>query len=299
VIRTLAVALISGLCALSHPAFAKPNVKAIEPPPCPVDETIRIASAESFSRIESLSGCRENVIVAPADDEDAPPLVQPPVRIRPNASTMTLTGLSGDGPTRGARAISRTSQRTPSIRVAPQRDETMYDPPAAPIIPISSTPSPAAKSSNDAILNLRPIRYATVHDDLIKQIAWRHRVDPLLLHAVIKQESGYRQTAVSHAGAQGLMQIMPATGATLGVSPQHLTNAEVNIDAGARLLRKLATRYTNNFDLVLAAYNAGEGAVQRYGNRIPPYRETQNYVRSVMANYYQLVRDNMARGALR
>ncbi len=143
--------------------------------------------------------------------------------------------------------------------------------------------------SGSAILVMRPQTYRTQYDTIISDTALRHRIDPLFLHAVIKQESGYRATVASHAGARGLMQIMPATGRSLGVDPSNLNNATINVDAGARLLRKLYFKYSGNFDLVLAAYNAGEGAVQKYGNRIPPYKETQNYVRSVMAIYYKLL----------
>ena len=150
----------------------------------------------------------------------------------------------------------------------------------------ASTP---VATGDTGILSMRPQSFRTRYDDMISNVAISHRIDPLLLHAVIYQESRYRQTAVSHVGAQGLMQIMPGTGRMLGVHPSNLHDPMTNIDAGARLLRKLYYRYNGNFDLVLAAYNAGEGAVQKYGNRIPPYRETQNYVKQVMARYYVLL----------
>jgi hypothetical protein len=167
-----------------------------------------------------------------------------------------------------------------------------YGPATQSVVPMSAGTVARGDLTSDSILAMRPVRYKTAHDDLIGQIAQRHRIDPLLLHAVIKQESGYRITARSHVGAQGLMQIMPGTGAMLGVARDQLNDPHANVDAGARLLRKLAIKYDGNFDLVLAAYNAGEGAVQKYGNRIPPYRETQDYVRKVMGNYYQLLNDN-------
>jgi soluble lytic murein transglycosylase-like protein len=85
------------------------------------------------------------------------------------------------------------------------------------------------------------------------------------------------------------MQIMPGTGRLLGVQPAHLNDPTTNVDAGARLLRRLYYKYDGNFDLVLAAYNAGEGAVQKYGNRVPPYRETQDYVKKVMQRYNKLL----------
>lgn len=151
------------------------------------------------------------------------------------------------------------------------------------------TQTTAGTSGVSGILAMRPRSQKTQFDDLIAETAIRHKVDPLFLHAVIWQESRYRAFVVSHAGARGLMQIMPATGRSLGVSVPNLTSAPHNVDAGARLLRKLYYKYNGNFDLVLAAYNAGEGAVAKYGNRIPPYKETQNYVKSVMARYYKLV----------
>lgn len=147
----------------------------------------------------------------------------------------------------------------------------------------------AAPASGSGILAMRPRSYRTQFDGIIANTANNHRIDPLLLHAVIQQESGYRQTARSHVGAQGLMQIMPGTGRMLGVHPAHLNDPAINVDAGARLLRRLYFRYDGNFDLVLAAYNAGEGAVQKYGNRVPPYRETQDYVKKVMQRYHKLV----------
>jgi Transglycosylase SLT domain len=150
------------------------------------------------------------------------------------------------------------------------------------------TQSNTSMSGASGILAMRPRSQKTQFDDLIAETAIRHKVDPLFLHAVIWQESRYRAFVVSHAGARGLMQIMPATGRSLGVSTPNLTSAPHNVDAGARLLRKLYYKYNGNFDLVLAAYNAGEGAVAKYGNRIPPYKETQNYVKSVMARYYKL-----------
>ena len=102
---------------------------------------------------------------------------------------------------------------------------------------------------------------------------------PTLLSAVAKQESGYKPDAVSPAGAQGLMQLMPATAHGLGVTNSF--DPTQAVDGAARLLRDLLNRFGRT-DLALAAYNAGPGAVLRYDG-IPPYPETQNYVRSVMA----------------
>ena len=117
----------------------------------------------------------------------------------------------------------------------------------------------------------------------IRSAAHQHRLPYHLLHAVITVESAYNEDAISHAGAQGLMQLMPATAKRFGV--QDPFNPQQNINGGSRYLSYLITLFEGNYHLALAAYNAGENAVKRYGNRIPPYKETQNYVRKVMKYY--------------
>lgn len=119
-------------------------------------------------------------------------------------------------------------------------------------------------------------------DALIGGAAKRYELDPALLRAVINQESGFQAQAVSSAGALGLMQLMPDTAKSLGVT-NPLDPAQ-NVDGGARLLRQLIDRYGGRLDLALAAYNAGSGAVDKYGG-VPPYAETQNYVSSILTAY--------------
>lgn len=136
-----------------------------------------------------------------------------------------------------------------------------------------------------AISSYRGGAPVTPYDTHILRTAAAYKVDPLFLHAIIATESRHNPKAVSRVGARGLMQIMPGTGRTLGVGEGELFDPAVNVDAGARHLKRLQKRYGRNFDLILSAYNAGEGAVAKYGNRIPPYRETQDYVKSVMARY--------------
>ncbi len=121
----------------------------------------------------------------------------------------------------------------------------------------------------------------------IELIARNYGLDPKLMHAVISAESAYNPTAISNKGAMGLMQLMPDTARRFGVPDPF--DPIANMHGGARYLRWLMDRFQNNLNLVLAAYNAGEGAVERYGNVIPPYEETRTYVVRVLDyyNYYR------------
>ena len=121
------------------------------------------------------------------------------------------------------------------------------------------------------------------YTDLIEQTAYRHQVDAKLVHAVIQTESGYNTTAQSSKGAVGLMQLMPDTARRFGVTDRN--DPDQNVDGGTRYLKHLITLFNPNLDLAVAAYNAGENAVIRYNNSIPPYPETQNYVKQVLALY--------------
>ena len=124
------------------------------------------------------------------------------------------------------------------------------------------------------------------YDDLVAAAAQRNGIDPALLHGLIQQESGFDPSATSGAGAQGLCQLMPGTAASLGVS-NPLDPAQ-SIDGGARYLKQQLDAFGGDSQLALAAYNAGPGAVHRYGG-VPPYAETQAYVQKVMgyANAYR------------
>lgn len=117
---------------------------------------------------------------------------------------------------------------------------------------------------------------------MISQISKKHGVDEKLVKALIRQESGFNPNAKSHCGAAGLMQLMPATAKGLGVTDPY--NPVQNVDAGVRHLKGLLARYNGNVILAVAAYNAGGGAVDKY-NGVPPYKETQNYVKNILANY--------------
>lgn len=123
------------------------------------------------------------------------------------------------------------------------------------------------------------------YNELIADAAQRHQVDEKLLHAVIQTESAYNSTAISSAGAAGLMQLMPATAQRFGVLDRN--DPDQNVDGGTRYLKHLIGLFGPRLDLAIAAYNAGENAVIRHNNTIPPYRETQDYVRQVLALYRQ------------
>ncbi len=118
--------------------------------------------------------------------------------------------------------------------------------------------------------------------DIISEISSKHGVNEKLVRALIKQESGFNPTIVSKAGAVGLMQLMPATAESLGVT--NSKDPVQNVDGGVRYLKSLMKKYNGNLILSLAAYNAGPGAVDKYKG-VPPYKETQNYVKNILANY--------------
>jgi soluble lytic murein transglycosylase-like protein len=120
-------------------------------------------------------------------------------------------------------------------------------------------------------------------DSIIRQNGARHGVDPYLIFCVMEQESHFSSKAVSPVGARGLMQLMPGTAARFGVRNPH--DAAQNVSGGARYLKELLRRFNGRVDLVLAGYNAGEGNVMRYGYRVPPFRETRNYVKRVGGRY--------------
>jgi soluble lytic murein transglycosylase-like protein len=127
---------------------------------------------------------------------------------------------------------------------------------------------------------------ARLHAPRIERAARAAGVDASLLHAVIRAESAYNPKAVSPKGAAGLMQLMPATARRYGVADRF--DPDQNVLGGALYLRDLLARFDGQLELALAAYNAGEGAVQKYGGRVPPYAETQRYVPQVMHNYRSL-----------
>ncbi len=128
-------------------------------------------------------------------------------------------------------------------------------------------------------------------DPTIRRVAQQYQLPHTLLHAVITAESSYNPNAISRAGAVGLMQLMPETAKRYGVINRK--NPKENIFGGSRYLRDLLKLFNNDMVLALAAYNAGEGAVKKYGYKVPPYKETQNYVKKVI-KYYRQYKNTMS-----
>jgi hypothetical protein len=128
-------------------------------------------------------------------------------------------------------------------------------------------------------------------DGFIVDSGKRNSVDPLLLYSIMHQESSFKPRAMSYKGARGLMQLMPPTAVRFGVS--NIWDAKQNIEGGARYMRFLLDLFGGDVNLALAGYNAGEGAVIKYGYSVPPYSETQEYVRRI-GRRYSLIRDPLA-----
>ena len=122
-----------------------------------------------------------------------------------------------------------------------------------------------------------------MHDSYIVESSRRYNIDPLLIYSQMHQESSFKLKATSHKGASGLMQLMPATARRFGVTS--IYDPKQNIDAGVKYMRWLLDTFNQDVVLALAGYNAGEGAVMKYGWRVPPYRETQEYVRRITGRY--------------
>ena len=268
---------------------------------CPVTGLLRLTDQAMLDRFQALSRCRAQAI----------PAATPGVSQRP--SSVALEGQGEGKPSapedeqggavevRGDPAADRDAALlTPSVLPATQvelaaavlPDMIVRLRPSIAEMDLVAPRSEAAALQDTSILAFAPRSYTTRHDQLIAVTARRHRIDPLLLHAMVRQESNYGAGARSRAGAIGLMQIMPATGARFGRQAAVLADPASNLDTGARLLRALHARYGNDFDLILAAYNAGEGAVARHGNRVPPFRETRDYVRLVKGHYAALAAQN-------
>ncbi len=186
-----------------------------------------------------------------------------------------------------------------AVKIEPVKIETV--PTETVKNPEAETPQPAAtvetvKMPEEPILQVKKPSLgelstgnATV-DGYIEEFSALFNIDPLLIYAQMSQESSFRGRATSSKGASGFMQLMPATAARFGVT--NVYNPKQNIKAGVKYMRWLLDKFGGDMRLALAGYNAGEGAVVKYGNKIPPYRETQNYVARIMTHYEFITNQN-------
>ena len=154
-----------------------------------------------------------------------------------------------------------------------------------------SSPSQLAASTPPATINKVLDGFTTgdaAIDRFIVDSGTRNGVDPVLIYSIMHRESSFKRNALSPKGARGLMQLMPGTAARFGV--KNIFDPQQNIEGGARYMRILLDMFDGDYRLALAGYNAGEGAVLKYGRRVPPYAETQEYVRRI-SERYELMRD--------
>lgn len=157
--------------------------------------------------------------------------------------------------------------------------------PASVAIPLAGARLAAPRAGKR--VSARSARAGGPLDGMIREVAADYRIAPRLLAAIVTAESNGRGSAVSHKGALGLMQVMPGTARQLGISDPSrlLSDDRLSLETGARYLKHLQGKFGNDVPIVVAAYNAGPGAVNRYGRKIPPYRETRGYVRKIMGLY--------------
>ena len=205
-----------------------------------------------------------------------PPAVAPPRKVRMTAlhrAELERSRAALKPTTDAAATAAAVAKKTPTATTATLAASPLE---VAPYAPAASS-SLSGYTTGDASV-----------DSFIVSSGARHGVDPMLLYAIMHRESAFKKRALSYKGARGLMQLMPATAARFGV--RDIFDPQQNIDGGARYMRFLLDRFDGDVRLALAGYNAGEGAVDKYGRRVPPYRETQEYVRRI-SERYSLMRD--------
>jgi len=315
------IALLGGLTAgVVHADDPAPSAAwtAIEPRAEPGDDQGGGRPAGAFGNVWAVQSAAEREAKAIADSErDASPAATSPMPTAPAAPALRQPR-GGGGVDVGrlalgtlarhaARAMGQDNARVLGLdAIAPTVESPMARADAPPPAPaaahartvafqpgsagegsVSSRDLPGARASmrpRHGQLALAPpnARLASAYDELIDEVARRHDVAPHLVRAVIKVESNFQPNARSPKGAVGLMQVMPATGRRFGAAD--LRDPRSNLSAGTQYLRWLLNRFDEDLTLALAAYNAGEGAVEKYGRRIPPFAETQGYVSKVLAH---------------
>ena len=257
--RALGVGALAGLCAL---------------PLCAQTDACEALHSPALRQRFALVAAACPVASAVQTDRAAPA----PARPRPDAESAHLLLFSRPG------LVSSTGAEGPAVNAAPAApltSPTNSRTNAAKAARRPASPPPAAASRPES----RAVQLAPHIDDT----AQRHDIDPLLLHAIAHVESRHNPQARSHAGALGVMQVMPATAQRFGVAHAlALHDVRTNLDVSATYLKTLQRRFQGQLPLVLAAYHAGEGAVERSGRRVPENGQTPGYVAQVLAQYRAL-----------
>jgi soluble lytic murein transglycosylase-like protein len=193
-------------------------------------------------------------------------------------------------PVHSAKTADQKAAATPEGKTQPgtqkkgaTRPAAVAQSPASPVPPPPVVMSGATATEPQIVTASVGTSGNPVYDEMVMKAAARHGVDPNLIFAVMRQESGFNPRARSYKGASGLMQLMPATARRFGVT--NIYDPAQNIEGGVRYLRFLLDMFNGDVELALAGYNAGEGAVIRYGYTVPRYRETQHYVKVISARY--------------
>jgi len=199
--------------------------------------------------------------------------------------TKPASGIRPRRSTKTSASIKPASQVGPALTPVMDGSRSMIRTTSLSYDPIVSTATGSSSSLGDYTTGNGQI------DGYLIESGTKNGVDPLLLYSIMHQESSFKSHAVSPKGARGLMQLMPFTASRYGVT--NIFDPKQNIEGGARYLRFLLDQFNGDVNLALAGYNAGEGAVEKYGWRIPPYSETQEYVRRI-SRRYSLLRDPSA-----